>query len=135
LLLSGRIDGLLPYSSIFQDAQTRRLGAVPIKGQAMTRYLAKSRNEANSVARETLEKATIGEMRRLAKRIGMREPQATALGGELSGGVGYPALAAPGLRASPASSNRPFLGACGALHRIDTLRYQRRPRRQDQKAA
>jgi DNA-binding transcriptional LysR family regulator len=25
LLLSGRIYGLLPYSSIFQDAQTRRL--------------------------------------------------------------------------------------------------------------
>jgi LysR family nitrogen assimilation transcriptional regulator len=74
LLLSGRIYGLLPYSSIFQDAQTRRLGAVPIKGQAMTRYLAKSRNEANTIARETLEKATLGEMRGLAKRIGMREP-------------------------------------------------------------
>jgi hypothetical protein len=37
----------------------------------MTRYLAKSRNEANSVARETLEKTTIGEMRGLAKRIGI----------------------------------------------------------------
>jgi hypothetical protein len=46
---------------------------VPIKGKAMTRYLAKSRNEANSVARETLEKATLGETRGLAKRIGMRE--------------------------------------------------------------
>ena len=56
LLLSGRIYGLLPYSSIFRDAQTKRLGAVPIKGMAMTRYLAKSRSEANSVARETLEK-------------------------------------------------------------------------------
>jgi LysR family nitrogen assimilation transcriptional regulator len=74
LLLSGRIYGLLPYSSIFQHAQTRRLGAVPIKGQAMTRYLAKSRNETNSVARETLEQLTLGEMRGLAKRIGMREP-------------------------------------------------------------
>jgi DNA-binding transcriptional LysR family regulator len=71
LLLSGRIYGLLPYSSIFQDAQARRLGAVPIKGQAMTRYLAKSRNEANSIARETLQKSTIGEMRGLAKRIGI----------------------------------------------------------------
>jgi LysR family nitrogen assimilation transcriptional regulator len=37
----------------------------------MTRYLAKSRNEANSVVRETLEKTTIGEMRALAKRIGI----------------------------------------------------------------
>jgi LysR family transcriptional regulator, nitrogen assimilation regulatory protein len=73
LLLSGRIYGLLPYSSIFQDAQTRRIGAVPIKGQAMTRYLAKSRTEANSVVRETLEKSTTGEMRGLAKRIGIRE--------------------------------------------------------------
>jgi LysR family nitrogen assimilation transcriptional regulator len=73
LLLSGRIYGLLPYSSIFHDAQTRRLGAVPIKGMAMTRFLAKSRNEANSIARETLEKCTIGEMRGLAKRIGIRE--------------------------------------------------------------
>jgi LysR family transcriptional regulator, nitrogen assimilation regulatory protein len=73
LLLSGRIYGLLPYSSIFHDAQTRRLGAVPIRGQAMTRYLAKSRIEANSVARETLEKTVIAEMRGLAKRIGIRE--------------------------------------------------------------
>jgi LysR family nitrogen assimilation transcriptional regulator len=74
LLLSGRIYGLLPYSSIFGDAQARRLGAVPIRGHAMTRYLAKSRNEVNSVARETLEKSTIAEMRGLAKRIGIREP-------------------------------------------------------------
>jgi LysR family nitrogen assimilation transcriptional regulator len=74
LLLSGRIYGLLPYSSIFGDAQARRLGAVPIRGQAMTRYLAKSRDEENSIARETLEKSTIAEMRGLAKRIGIREP-------------------------------------------------------------
>ena len=74
LLLSGRIYGLLPYSSISGDAKARRLGAVPIKGQVMTRYLARSRNEANSPARETLEKITIGEMRGLAKRIGIREP-------------------------------------------------------------
>jgi LysR family nitrogen assimilation transcriptional regulator len=74
LLLSGRIYGLLPYSSIFGDAQARRLGAVPIKGQAMTRYLAKSRNEANSVARDTLEKIVIAEMRGLAKRVGIRDP-------------------------------------------------------------
>jgi LysR family nitrogen assimilation transcriptional regulator len=74
LLLSGRIYGLLPYSSISGEAQTRRLGAAPIKGLAMTRYLAKSRNETNSVARETLEKVTIGEMRALAKRIGIRDP-------------------------------------------------------------
>ena len=40
----------------------------------MTRYLAKSRNERNSVARETLEKLTLGELRGLAKRVGMREP-------------------------------------------------------------
>jgi LysR family transcriptional regulator, nitrogen assimilation regulatory protein len=73
LLLSGRIYGLLPYSSIFQEAQSRRLGAVPIKGLAMKRYLAKSRGEANSTARETLEKCTIGEMRELAKRLGSRE--------------------------------------------------------------
>jgi LysR family transcriptional regulator, nitrogen assimilation regulatory protein len=71
LLLTGRIYGLLPYSSIFQDAQARRLGAVPIKGHTMTRYLAKSRQEASSVALETLEKSTIGEMRGLAKRIGV----------------------------------------------------------------
>jgi LysR family nitrogen assimilation transcriptional regulator len=74
LLLSGRIYGLVPYSSIFRDAQTKRLGAVPIKGMVMTRYLAKSRSEANSVARETLEKCTVTEMRALAKRIGVREP-------------------------------------------------------------
>jgi LysR family transcriptional regulator, nitrogen assimilation regulatory protein len=73
LLLGGKIYGLLPYSSISRDAQARRLGAVPIKGQAMTRYLAKSRNEPNSVARQTLEKTTIGEMRALAKRIGIRD--------------------------------------------------------------
>ena len=40
----------------------------------MTRYLAKSRNEANSIARETLEKCTIAEMRALANRIAIREP-------------------------------------------------------------
>ena len=73
LLLSGQVYGLLPYSSIFQEAQDRRLGAVPIKGLAMKRYLAKSRSEANSVARETLEKCTISEMRELAKRLGNRE--------------------------------------------------------------
>jgi LysR family nitrogen assimilation transcriptional regulator len=73
LLLSGRIYGLLPYSSIVRDAQARRLGAVPIKGQAMTRYLGKSRNEASSVARETLEKITIAEMQALAKRIAVRQ--------------------------------------------------------------
>jgi LysR family nitrogen assimilation transcriptional regulator len=73
LLLSGRIYGLLPYSSIYHGAQIRRLGAVPIRGLAMTRYLAKSRNEVSSVARETLEKAVIGEMRELSKRVGVRE--------------------------------------------------------------
>jgi hypothetical protein len=73
LLLSGRIYGLLPCSSIFQDARARQLGAAPIRRQAMTRYLAKSRNEENSVARETLEERTIAEMRGLAKRIGIRE--------------------------------------------------------------
>ena len=74
LLLSRKIYGLMPYSSVFQDAQTRRLGAVPVKGMAMTRYLAKSRNATNSTARETLEKVTIEEMRGLAKRIGIRAP-------------------------------------------------------------
>jgi LysR family nitrogen assimilation transcriptional regulator len=73
LLLGGKIYGLLPYSSISGDAHARRLGAVPIKGQAMTRYLAKSRTEPNSVARQTLEKVTISEMRALAKRIGIRD--------------------------------------------------------------
>jgi LysR family nitrogen assimilation transcriptional regulator len=73
LLLSGRIYGLLPYSSIVRDARARRLGAVPIKGQTMTRYLGKSRNEASSVARETLEKITIAEMHGLAKRIAVRQ--------------------------------------------------------------
>jgi DNA-binding transcriptional LysR family regulator len=73
LLLSGRIYGLLPYSSIYHGAQTRRLGAVPIRGLAMTRYLAKSRNEVTSIACETLEKTVIAEMRELAKRVGARE--------------------------------------------------------------
>jgi LysR family nitrogen assimilation transcriptional regulator len=73
LLQSGRIYGLLPYSSIVEDAQSRRLGGVPIRGLAMKRYLAKSRSEANSIARETLEKTVIGEMRELAKRVGARE--------------------------------------------------------------
>jgi LysR family nitrogen assimilation transcriptional regulator len=72
LLLSGRIYGLLPYSSIYHGAQTKRLGAVPIRGLAITRYLAKSRSEANSIARETLEKTVIGEMRELARRVGAR---------------------------------------------------------------
>jgi LysR family nitrogen assimilation transcriptional regulator len=73
LLLSGRIYGLLPFSSIYHGAQTRRLGAVPIRGLAMTRYLAKSRSEVASVARETLEKTVILEMRELAKRVASRE--------------------------------------------------------------
>src|SRR5947207_12842154 len=49
LLLSGRIYGLLLYSSIFGDAQARRLGTVPIRAHAMTRYLAKSRNWRKSI--------------------------------------------------------------------------------------
>jgi hypothetical protein len=39
----------------------------------MKRYLAKSRSEVNSIARETLEKTVISEMRELAKRVGTRE--------------------------------------------------------------
>jgi LysR family nitrogen assimilation transcriptional regulator len=73
LLLSGRIYGLLPYSSIYHGAQTRRLGAVPIRGLAMTRYLAKSRGEVTSIACETLEKTVMSEMRELAKRFSARE--------------------------------------------------------------
>lgn len=73
LLLGGQVYGLLPYSSIFQEAQTRRLGAAPVKGLAMKRYLAKSRDVTNSVARETLEKCTIGEMRELGRRLAARE--------------------------------------------------------------
>jgi LysR family nitrogen assimilation transcriptional regulator len=73
LLLSGRIYGLLPYSSIYHGAQTRRLGAVPIRGLAMTRYLAKSRGEVTSIACETLEKTVMSEMRELAKRLSARE--------------------------------------------------------------
>ena len=73
LLASGQIYGLLPYSSIVVEAQARRLGAAPIEGLTMTRYLAKSRTEANSVARETLEKVTLAEMRALGKRIGVRQ--------------------------------------------------------------
>jgi LysR family transcriptional regulator, nitrogen assimilation regulatory protein len=70
LLASGRVYGLLPHSSILE---MRRLGSAPIRGLAMKRYLAKSRTEGNSIARETLENAVIGEMRELAKRVGMRE--------------------------------------------------------------
>jgi LysR family nitrogen assimilation transcriptional regulator len=73
LLLSGQVYGLLPYSSIFHDAQRRRLGATPIKGLAMKRYLAKSRSVTNSIARETLEKCTMSEMHELAQRLGNRE--------------------------------------------------------------
>lgn len=73
LLLSGQVCGLLPYSSIFQEAQRRRLGAVPVRGLAMKRYLAKSRGVTNSVARETLEKCTMNEMRELAKQLASRE--------------------------------------------------------------
>lgn len=73
LLQSGRIYGLLPYSSIAEDTRSGRLGGVPIRGLAMKRYLAKSRSEANTIARETLEKTVILEMRELAKRVGMRE--------------------------------------------------------------
>ena len=73
LLLSGRIYGLLPYSSIYHGAQTHRLGAVPIRGLAMTRYLAKSRSEVTSIACETLEKTVMSEMRELAKRLSARE--------------------------------------------------------------
>jgi LysR family nitrogen assimilation transcriptional regulator len=75
LLLSGRIYGLLPYSSIYHGAQTRRLAAVPIRGLAITRYLAKSRNETSSIACETLEKTVLSEMRELARRLGARERQ------------------------------------------------------------
>jgi LysR family transcriptional regulator, nitrogen assimilation regulatory protein len=73
LLQSGHIYGLLPYSSIAEDAKGRRLGGVPIRGLSMKRYLAKSRSEANTIARETLEKTVISETRELAKRVGMRE--------------------------------------------------------------
>lgn len=73
LLLTGHIYGLLPYSSIYHGAQTRRLGGVPIKGLTMTRYLAKSRGEATSVTRETLERLTLNEMRELARHIAARE--------------------------------------------------------------
>src|SRR6201991_917861 len=73
LLLSGRIYGLLPFSSIYHGAQTRRLGAVPIRGLAMTRYLAKSRSEVTSIACETLKKTVLAEMRELAKRLSARE--------------------------------------------------------------
>jgi LysR family nitrogen assimilation transcriptional regulator len=80
VLRSGLVYGLVPYSSIFQEARTQRLGAAPIKGLAMTRYLAKSRSEANSIARETLEKTVIGEMRALAKRIGIRDHRSAPCG-------------------------------------------------------
>jgi LysR family nitrogen assimilation transcriptional regulator len=70
LLLSGPIYALVPYSSIFREAQTRRLGAVSIKGLKMTRHLAKNRNEADSTAKTILEENVISEMRSLAKRIG-----------------------------------------------------------------
>jgi LysR family transcriptional regulator, nitrogen assimilation regulatory protein len=73
LLPSGQVYGLLPYSSIFHEAQSRRLGATPIKGLAMKRYLAKSRGVTNSIARETLEKCTMSEMQELAKRLASRE--------------------------------------------------------------
>lgn len=72
LLASGRIYGLLPYTSICLEARAKQLGAAPIKGLTMTRYLAKSRVEANSLARDTLEKVMLAEMRALGKRIGMR---------------------------------------------------------------
>lgn len=39
----------------------------------MKRYLAKSRSEASSIARETLERTVMSEMRELAKRLGTRE--------------------------------------------------------------
>jgi LysR family nitrogen assimilation transcriptional regulator len=73
LLQSGRIYGLLPHTTILHDAHARRLGAVPIRGLAIKRYLAKSRNEANTIARETLERTAIGELRELARRLGARE--------------------------------------------------------------
>jgi DNA-binding transcriptional LysR family regulator len=73
LLLAGHIYGLLPYSSIYHGAQTRRLGGVPIKGLTITRYLAKSRGEATSVTRETLERLALNGMRELAKHIAARE--------------------------------------------------------------
>jgi len=71
-LLSGPIYALVPYSSIFHEAQTRRLGAVPIKGLTMTRHLAKSREGLNSAARVALEQSVIGEVRSLAEKIGVR---------------------------------------------------------------
>jgi len=73
LLLSGRICRLLPYSSIYHGVQTRRLGAVPIRRLAMTRYLAKSRSEVTSIACETLEKTVMPVMREVAKRVGACE--------------------------------------------------------------
>ncbi len=73
LLQSGQIYGILPYSSIAEEAKSRRLGGVPIRGLAMKRYLAKSRSEANTIARETLEKVVVSEMRELAKKVGTRE--------------------------------------------------------------
>ncbi len=73
LLQSGQIYGILPYSSIAEEAKSHRLGGVPIRGLAMKRYLAKSRSEGNSIARETLEKVVISEMRELARKLGTRE--------------------------------------------------------------
>ena len=67
LLPSGRIYGLLPYSSVSWRRRPGGSARVPIQGLTMTRYLAKSRTEANSIARETLEKVTLAEMRALGK--------------------------------------------------------------------
>ena len=73
LLRSGQIYGILPYSSIAEQTRSGRLGSAPIRGLAMKRYLAKSRSEANTIARETLEKVVISEMRELGKKVGTRE--------------------------------------------------------------
>jgi len=73
LLQSGQIYGILPYSSIAEETKSHQLGGVPIRGLAMKRYLAKSRSEANTIARQTLEKVVISEMRELAKKVATRE--------------------------------------------------------------
>ena len=73
MLRSGQIYGILPYSSIAEQTRSGRLGSAPIRGLAMKRYLAKSRSEANTIARETLEKVVISEMRELGKKVGTRE--------------------------------------------------------------
>ena len=70
VLRNGAIYALVPHSSISLEAQANRLGAVPVKGLSMARYLAESREGGKSAAIKVLTETVLTEMETLHARTG-----------------------------------------------------------------